>query len=85
MFIFVIFSAGTGFLLGLQFPLLAGRNHSADENLSAGRVYAFDLLGGWLAAVFAGMVLIPAGGFWGAIAFFAMIKTVSAFWWTRNQ
>jgi len=83
--IFIIFSFGTGFILGLQFPMLASHNNAVNENLSAGRVYAFDLLGGWLAAIFAGMVLIPAGGFFGTIVFLAMIKAVSAFWWSRNS
>jgi len=70
--IFFILSTGTGFLLGYQFPLLAEHNRAAGVNSSAGHIYSLDLFGGWLAAILAGTVLIPAGGFFAAIVFFCV-------------
>ncbi|MEW6517663.1 MAG: hypothetical protein AB1439_12255 [candidate division FCPU426 bacterium] len=54
----LLFSAGSGWLLGAQFPLLAGR---ASGSGAAG-IYAADALGGWLAAGLVGSLLIPVWG-----------------------
>jgi spermidine synthase len=53
-----------GFLLGLQFPL-AGKIYSEEkeeEGRVAGLLYFSDLIGGWLAGIFGGIILVPVLG-----------------------
>jgi len=82
VFVFFALSAGTGLLLGYQFPLLTG---GRDGSSSAGVIFSFDLFGGWLAALLAGTVLIPAGGFFAAVSFLLLTKAVSSLWWAKNK
>lgn len=52
----LLFSAGSGWLLGAQFPLLVAQSGRP------GNVYSADTLGGWLAAIGIGALLIPVWG-----------------------
>jgi spermidine synthase len=61
-FMFICFFPG--FLLGLQFPL-AGKIYSEEkeeEGRVAGLLYFSDLIGGWLAGIFGGIILVPVLG-----------------------
>lgn len=84
--IFFLFSAGSGFLLGFQFPLLIAIRrslHGHTESVSAGTIYAVDLLGGWMAAILTGTIMIPAWGFDKTIFFLLALKVISCKWWVR--
>lgn len=80
-------SALTGAVLGLEFPSLvsgrAGEQGSA-ESAVAGRLYSFDLAGGFFAALAVGVVLIPAWGMVQTTSFMAGIKLLSLRWWIRG-
>jgi len=82
---FIALSTGTGFLLGFQFPALVSLAAENTGAASAGRIYAYDLFGGWLAAILVGTILIPAGGFLPAMAFLLLVKLASTYWWNRNS
>jgi len=63
--LFPLLAFGSGGLLGAQFPLasslyLRGRGEVGE---TAGTLYAMDLLGGWVAGVIAGVILLPLLGF----------------------
>ncbi|MBN1822703.1 MAG: hypothetical protein JW803_00125 [Endomicrobiales bacterium] len=78
-----VFSAGTGLVLGFEFPFITEleRKRKGDSlDASAGRMYAFDLLGGWISALFCGTLLIPAMGFEGALLLIFLLKTASLKW-----
>jgi spermidine synthase len=62
VFNFLFFVSGV--LMGLEFPL-AGRLYSGNKTgigTTAGVLYACDLLGGWFAGIFAGVVFLPLLG-----------------------
>lgn len=84
--VYFLFSAGSGFLLGFQFPLLITLRHAVpgrEEIVPAGTIYAVDLLGGWTAAVLTGTIMIPAWGFDKTIFFLLALKVISCKWWVR--
>jgi len=82
-----ILSAGTGMLLGMEFPLLtatwAGLGRTK-ESAVAGKLYAADLLGGWIAALLCGAVLIPVWGIEKTIMLLLVLKAVSTRRWMRS-
>jgi spermidine synthase len=80
---YIILSTGTGFLLGFQYPVIVGLA-TKKTAAAAGRIYAYDLFGGWLAAILVGTIIIPAGGFLPTMIFLLMIKLASAYWWNRK-
>lgn len=80
-------SALTGAILGLEFPsLVSGRavEHESAESSVAGRLYSFDLAGGFFAALAAGVVLIPSWGMYQTTAFMAGLKLLSLRWWIKG-
>lgn len=82
--IFFIFSFGSGILLGLEFPILVklqAKMAKSDESAAAGKLYSMDLLGGWIAALVGGTLLIPAWGFEKTILLILLLKVTSARCW----
>ena len=69
----------TGVLTGCQFPLASAlcAGNGAAAGAIAGFVYFFDLLGGWLAGILGGVVLLPLLGVFYSCAVIAILKTVS--------
>jgi spermidine synthase len=59
--VFLIFSFGSGVLVGAQFPLANKEYLKISPNLSgtAGLLYSADLWGGWLGGILGGVVLPP--------------------------
>ncbi|MFH1368429.1 MAG: hypothetical protein ABII64_04810 [Elusimicrobiota bacterium] len=77
-----LLSAGSGALLGFQFPALApaeGEIKKTGEHAEAGKIYAADLMGGWLAALIGGTVIIPAWGLPGMVIMLLALKIASMF------
>jgi hypothetical protein len=70
---FALFAAGTGFVLGYQFPLLARRAGVA--------AYTADALGAGVAALVFGTVIIPAWGVANALLVIIALKLVTFQWW----
>lgn len=84
---YLICSAVTGAMLGLEFPaLVSGRagEKNEPESAAAGPVYAWDMAGGVFSALAAGVVLIPAWGMVPTAAFMAGLKALSLRWWIRG-
>ena len=74
LFLFISFICGT--LTGAQYPL-ANRIYPKSEagvTRTAGLLYAFDLLGGWLGGIVGAVVLLPILGIAGAGAAIGMVK-----------
>ncbi|MEW6075325.1 MAG: hypothetical protein AB1530_03360 [Candidatus Omnitrophota bacterium] len=72
----------TGVLTGCQFPLasaLCAGNGATAAGATAGFVYFFDLLGGWLAGILGGVVLLPLLGVFYCCLAIAVLKTASLF------
>lgn len=67
-----------GFLLGLEFPL-ASKIYIAQNELgrTAGLLYACDLMGGWLAGILSGVLLLPILGLVNSCLLIAIIKAGS--------
>jgi spermidine synthase len=81
--VFFAFSFGSGLLLGLEFPVLTLlKTHSTGSNASAaaGMMYAADLLGGWLAALVVGALLLPLWGISRTLLFILLLKATSLRW-----
>ena len=74
---FALFAAGTGLLLGWQFPLLARAAGSG--------AYAADALGGCCAALAFGAVIIPVWGFDLAMLTVVFLKLVTLQWWLTRR
>jgi spermidine synthase len=72
-------SAVTGILLGSEFTLLAAAGPG--EGRTAGPLYAADLLGGALAALWIGALAMPAWGLAASAGAVAAIKLISLPWW----
>ncbi len=73
-----LLTAGSGFLVGGQFPIgVACLAAGGPEGPPAGRLYAADLLGGWLAALLVGGLLIPAWGLEPVFLFLLALKLAS--------
>jgi hypothetical protein len=70
--IIFLLSLGSGALLGLQFPMLA-------ESGSAPKIYAADVLGGCMAAIVGGAIIIPAWGLSGMFVMLFLLKAASVF------
>lgn len=72
----------SGLLMGLEFPL-AGKMYLGGEGNKIGRVsgvlYASDLIGGWLAGIFAGVVFLPVLGLFNTCLLIVMLKLSSLF------
>lgn len=71
----------SGALIGLQFPLaskiyLGGQGHIGE---TAGVLYAADLLGGWLAGIFGGIILLPILGLFNTCIVITILKLSSLF------
>ncbi|MCP4229417.1 MAG: hypothetical protein GY771_04630 [bacterium] len=60
--IFLVISAGTGFLGGAQFPLAVRLTERAGVKNTAGRLYGFDLLGSALGAAVLATIIVPVLG-----------------------
>jgi spermidine synthase len=74
----LFFSGGT--FLGLEFPLAAGLFSAEDSKsgLTAGTLYAVDLLGGWLAGLVSGVVFLPLLGLLNSCLVVSALKLSSA-------
>ena len=76
---FILLFFSSGLLTGLEFPLanklcLGGENKLAR---TVGTLYAVDLLGGWLAGILGGVILLPVLGFSGSCMVMLMFKASS--------
>lgn len=80
--VFVILFLLAGFLLGLEFPLASkiylGKRQEVGSVL--GILYSADLLGGWLAGILGGIVLIPVLGVWNTCWVMFIFKLGSLSW-----
>ncbi len=83
-----VLSLGTAFFVGFEFPALttSREKYSSDsESKTAGKVYAFDLLGGFLGALCTGAFMLISRGILETVFFIAILKIISASWWARNE
>ncbi|MFH0826508.1 MAG: hypothetical protein V1923_01270, partial [Candidatus Omnitrophota bacterium] len=82
--VFVILFLLAGFLVGLEFPLASkiylGKGQEVGSVL--GILYSADLLGGWVAGMLGGIVLIPVLGVWNTCMALLILKTSSFLWLT---
>lgn len=70
-----------GFLIGLEFPL-ASKIYLREERKVgevSGLLYGADLLGGWLAGILGGIILLPVLGLFGTCMIIMMLKLSSLF------
>jgi spermidine synthase len=74
-FIFLIIS---GMLVGLEFPLANKLYNFNDPQTTVGRLYAADLLGGFVGAVMISVFLIPVFGILQTLIFAITLKILSA-------
>lgn len=79
LFVFLALFYICGLLLGLEFPLaakiyLGGRNRAGE---ASGVLYGADLLGGWLAGMTGGIVLLPVLGIFNTCLLMALLKLSS--------
>ncbi|MGA2090549.1 MAG: hypothetical protein ABSH12_03705 [Endomicrobiales bacterium] len=70
---FGLFAAGSGFLLGYQFPLLASRTGVA--------AYTADAIGAGTAALIFGTIIIPAWGIPNTLLVILAVKLITLQWW----
>ncbi|KPK99163.1 MAG: hypothetical protein AMJ95_00965 [Omnitrophica WOR_2 bacterium SM23_72] len=81
---FVILFLLAGFLVGLEFPLASkiylGKGQEVGSTL--GMLSSADLLGGWLAGMLGGIVLIPVLGVWNTCLALLILKSTSLLWLT---
>ncbi len=83
---FFALSVGSGFFVGLEFPAVVSFQTArtrVEESRSAGGLYAADVLGGWMAALLVGALLIPAWGLGRVLLLLLLAKAVSLTWWLR--
>jgi len=77
--IFISLFFVSGLLLGLEFPLAAkmygGEKRQIGE--TAGIIYSADLIGGWVAGIFGGIVLLPVLGLFNTCMLIVMLKLSS--------
>lgn len=79
--IFMVLFFLAGLLIGLEFPL-AGRIYLQEKlcvGEASGALYAADLLGGWLAGVLGGIILLPVLGLFNTCLVIAGFKLSSLF------
>ena len=76
--IFFVFSAVAGYLVGAEFPL-ANKIYWQDKTYTktAGMLYSWDLLGAWLAALLVSVVLVPVIGIIKTCFLLAILKIIS--------
>ncbi|KPK96462.1 MAG: hypothetical protein AMJ95_14130, partial [Omnitrophica WOR_2 bacterium SM23_72] len=79
---FVILFLLAGFLVGLEFPLASkiylGKGQEVGSTL--GILSSADLLGGWVAGMLGGIVLIPVLGVWNTCMALLILKSTSLLW-----
>jgi spermidine synthase len=77
--IFLVISFISGLLTGSQFPLANKLYLQNSKNLSqtAGLLYAFDLLGGWIGGILGAVVLLPILGLTGTCITVGLLKLIS--------
>ena len=76
----VIFAVAAGGVIGAQFPLavnLLPEKLRDEAGTAAGRIYTADLIGGWLAGMFVGLILFPVLGLTMTLLFLALLKLTS--------
>lgn len=78
-YIFLILSLASGVIIGGEFPIATSLQikFSKDIAKTTGLLYSFDLLGGWIAGVFAGLVLLPIVGMIGSCIVVTIVKLMS--------
>ncbi len=77
--VYLVLSAGCGFLVGAEFPL-CNRFYLAaarDMGQTAGLLYACDLVGGWAGGIVGGVFLLPVLGLWATCFSVIMFKALS--------
>jgi spermidine synthase len=76
---YLMLSASSGFLIGVEFPLCNAvyLSRSADVGATAGLLYGSDLLGGWLGGILGAVLLVPVLGLWGTCAVVMACKGMS--------
>jgi len=79
--VFLLLEAVAGFLIGLEFPLASKMYLKESKRLGgvAGVLYASDLLGGWLGALFVSVALVPVLGIVETCLLVVALKLVSLF------
>ncbi|MBU0709234.1 MAG: spermine synthase, partial [Candidatus Omnitrophica bacterium] len=69
----------SGLFLGLEFPLAGklylGKNRGVGG--VSGALYASDLIGGWVAGIFGGIILLPVLGLFGSCMVIVIVKAAS--------
>lgn len=83
-----ILSAGSGFLMGLEFPWLVAKHNEktkAGEIKSAGSIYSADMLGGWLGALFIGIMVLPFWGVCKTLLVLLILKLITLRWWLSGK
>jgi spermidine synthase len=77
--IFILLFFVSGILIGLEFPLASkiylGQKESVGE--TAGVLYGADLLGGWLAGILGGIILLPILGLFNSCIVMVSLKLSS--------
>jgi spermidine synthase len=76
-FVFFLLSAVLGFLVGSEFPLANSLYRWQESTQTAGMLYAFDLFGSWIGALFVSVILIPIIGLVHTCVFLAALKLSS--------
>ncbi len=79
-YLFLLLSLISGTLSGLSFPLynkILLENFTSNISSIVGKVYAFDLFGGWLSAIFGSIVIFPNFGIKGIFFTILIIKLIS--------
>lgn len=76
---FILLSAGTGLLVGFQFPLFTLMHRDARTRAGplGGRFYFLDLAGSALGVLLASLWLLPLTGMWGTLVLCAAFKFAS--------
>jgi spermidine synthase len=77
--IFLLAFMSSGILLGLEFPLAGKLFSSKNKGIgeTAGVLYACDLLGGWVAGILGGVVLLPVLGLFNSCMVIIIVKLSS--------
>jgi len=79
LLIFVFMFLISGFFIGLEFPL-AGKLFSENKDkagITSGILYFSDLLGGWLAGIAGGVILLPLLGLFNTCMLIILVKLLS--------
>lgn len=76
---FVLMFLTCGFLIGLEFPLASKLffKEKARVGITSGLLYFSDLLGGWLAGIAGGIILLPLLGLFNTCMLVILIKLLS--------